>query len=82
MSKDIDGYDRDHLKAQLLAAIRSVGGTCPKTDAPMLLARAWGFARTGSNITAMVETILRSLVRAKKIESRGGQILVLRSPVT
>jgi hypothetical protein len=80
--KDIDGYDRDHLKAQVLAAIRAVGGTCLKADAPMLLARALGFARTGPNITAMVETILRSLVRAKQVESRGGQILVLRSPVT
>ena len=79
--KDMDGYDRDHLKAQLLTVIRAVGGTCSKTDAPMLLARALGFARTGPNITAMVETILRSLVRAKQIESRGGQIFVLRSPV-
>ena len=34
--------DRDHLKAQLLVAIRAVGGTCSKTDAPMLLARALG----------------------------------------
>jgi hypothetical protein len=80
--KDIGGYDRDHLKAQLLAAIRAVGGTCLKAEAPILLARALGFARTGPNITAMVEAIVRSLVRAKQIESRGGQILVLRSPVT
>lgn len=80
--KDIDGYDRDHLKAQLLVAIRAAGGTCLKADAPMLLARTLGFARTGPNITAMVETILRSLVGARQVESRGGQIFVLRSPVT
>ena len=82
LAKDIDGYDRDHLKAQLLAAIRAFGGTCPKPDAPMLLARALGFARTGTGITAIVESLLRSLVRGQQIESRGGQILVLRSPVT
>jgi hypothetical protein len=79
--KDIDGYHRDHLKAQLLAAIRAVGGTCPEADAPKLLARALGFARTGSNIAAVVETILRSLVRAQQVESRSGQISVLRSSI-
>lgn len=76
--KDIDGYDRDHLKAQLLAAIRAVGGTCPKIDAPMLLARALGFARTGAGITVVVESVLRSLVRAKLVESKAGQVRVLR----
>ena len=77
--KDIDGYDRDHLKAQLLAAIRAVGGTCLKADAPMLLARFMGFARTGTSITASVESLVRSLVRAKQVESRAGQIRVVRA---
>ena len=76
--KNIDGYDRDHLKAQLLAAIRAAGGGCAKSEAPMLLARALGFARTGPTIMAMVETILRSLVRAKLVESKAGQVRVLR----
>ncbi|MFO1262700.1 MAG: type ISP restriction/modification enzyme [Rhodoferax sp.] len=78
--KDISGYDLDHLKAQLLVAIRAVGGTCSKADAPMLLARALGFARTGPTITAMVESILRSLARAKLVASRAGQVSVLRAP--
>jgi hypothetical protein len=76
--KDIDGYDRDHLKGQLLAAMRSAGGSCAKADAPTLLARSLGFARTWPTITAMVETILRSLVRAKLVESKAGQIRTLR----
>ena len=76
--KDIDGYGRDHLKAQLLAAIRAAGGSCAKADAPTLLARALGFARTGAGIAAVVESLLRSLVRTKQVESRAGQIRVLR----
>jgi hypothetical protein len=76
--KDIDGYDRDHLKAQILAAMRAAGGSCAKADAPKLLARALGFARTGPIITAMVETILRSLVRAKLVEAKAGHMRVLR----
>ena len=76
--KDIDGYDRDHLKAQLLAAMRAAGGSCSKADAPALLARALGFARTGAGIAAVVESLLRSLVRTKQVEYRAGQIRVLR----
>jgi len=77
--KDIDGYDRDHLKAQLLVAIRAVGGTSTKSEAPMLLARALGFARTGAGIAAVVESLLRSLVRTKQVESRAGQVRVVRA---
>ena len=76
--KDIDGYDRDHLKAQLLAAMRAAGGSCAKADAPALLARALGFARRGAAIAAVVESLLRGLVRTKQLESRAGQIRVLR----
>jgi hypothetical protein len=79
--KDIDGYDRDHLKAQLLAAIRAAGGSCAKADAPMLLARALGFARSGAGIAAAVESLLRSLVRTKLLESKAGQIRVVRGGV-
>lgn len=77
--KDIDGYDRDHLKAQLLAAMRAAGGSCAKADAPTLLARALGFSRTGAGITAIVESLLRSLVRAKQVESRARQLRVVRA---
>ena len=73
--------DRDHLKAQLLAAIRATGGTCAKSEASMLLARALGFARTGAGIAAVVESLLRSLVRTKQVESRAGQIRVIRAGV-
>lgn len=76
--KDIDGYDRDHLKAQLWLPFgrRVVLGA--KADAPTLLARALGFARTGAGIAAVVESVLRSLVRTKQVESRARQIHVLR----
>ena len=63
---------------ELLAAIRAEGGTCAKADAPMLLARVLGFARTGASITATVDSILRSLVRAGLVESRAGEVRVLR----
>ncbi|TSA06667.1 MAG: hypothetical protein D4R79_18945 [Comamonadaceae bacterium] len=79
--KDIDRDDRDHLKAQLLAAMRAAGGSCAKADAPTLLARALGFARTGAGIAAVVESLLRSLVRTKQVESRAGQIRVVRAGV-
>lgn len=77
--KDMDGYDREHLKAQLLAAIRATGGTCAKAEAPMLLARALGFARTGAGIAAAVESVLRSLVRTKQVEAREGQLRVVHA---
>ncbi len=77
--KDIDGYSRDHLKAQLLAAIRAAGGVCSKADAPKLLARALGYARNGAGIAAVVESLVRSLVRAKQVESRAGQLRVVRA---
>lgn len=77
--KDIGGYDREHLKAQLLAAMRAAGGSCAKAEAPTLLARALGFARTGSGIAAVVESLLRGLVKTKQVESKAGQIRVLRA---
>ena len=76
--KDINGYHRDHLKTQLMAVIRAVGGTCSKTDAPMLLARALGFASTGTGIAAVVESVLRNLVRTKQVESKAALIRVLQ----
>jgi hypothetical protein len=44
----------------------------------MLLARFMGFARTGASITAMAESILRSLVRTKLVESVAGQVHLVR----
>lgn len=76
--KDINGYDREHLKTQLLAAMRAAGGSCAKADAPTLLARALGFARTGPGISSMFEVILRSLIRVKLVESKSGQIRAIR----
>jgi hypothetical protein len=78
LARNLDGYNREHLKAQLLAAIRAAGGTCQKADAPLLLARFLGFARTGSNIATAVDSLVRSLVREKQLESMAGQIHVLR----
>ena len=78
LARNIDGYNREHLKAQLLAAIRAAGGTCQKADAPLLLARFLGFARTGSSIAAAVDSLVRSLVRARQLESMAGHIHVLR----
>ncbi len=75
----IDGYSRDHLTAQLLAAMRAAGSACPRADAPRLLARALGYSRTGAGISAIVESLVRSLVRAKQVESRAGQLRVVRA---
>jgi hypothetical protein len=77
-AKGIDAYAREHLKVQLLMAMRATGGTCAKGDAALLLARALGFARTGPTITATVDSLVRSLIRAQRIESKGGQLRVLR----
>lgn len=40
--------------------------------------RGVGFARTVANITTTTESILRSLIRAKRVESKAGLIRVLR----
>jgi len=78
LSKDLDGYDRDHLKTQLLAAMRAAGGTCAKADASTLLARYMGFARTGPSIAAAVESLVRSLVRAGRLDVEAGQLSATR----
>ncbi len=77
MVRDIDGYKREHLKVQLLASIRAAGKRCSKAEAPLLLARALGFARTGSGIKTVVESLLRSLIRSKLLEANGDQLRVL-----
>ena len=77
--RDIEGYSRDHLKAQFLAAMRAAGNPCPRADAPRLLARTLGYSRTGAGVAALVESLLRSLVRAKQVESRAGQLRVVRA---
>jgi len=74
----MDGYDSAHLKDQLLTAMRAEGGTCQRADAPKLLARALGFARTGSSINTTVEALVRSLVRAGRLESKAGELSVIR----
>ncbi|MBP6720471.1 MAG: hypothetical protein KA173_16530, partial [Rhodoferax sp.] len=76
LARHMDDFDRDHLKAQLLTALRAEGGTCQQTDAPKLLARALGFARTGSSINTTVESLVRSLVRAGRLELKAGQLRV------
>ena len=58
--------------------LETAGGTCLKAQAPMLLARALVFARTGAGIAAVAESVLRSLVRAKQVESSAGQIRVVQ----
>jgi len=44
----------------------------------MLLARFMGFARTGTSINNTVEALVRSLVRAGRLESKAGQLTVTR----
>lgn len=76
--RNMDGYDSDHLKDQLLTAMRAEGGACQEVDVPKLLARALGFARTGSGIRATAETLVRSWVRAGRLGSKEGQLTVTR----
>ncbi len=75
LAKEVDGYDREHLKTQLRAA----GGTGTKADATLLLARFMGFARTGSSIATVVESLVRNLLRAKVVVSESGQFRAVRS---
>ncbi len=74
--RDIDEYDRNHLKGQLVAALRAQGGWGDKAAVPQLMARWMGFGRTGKNIVAAADSLLRSLVRTGVVEADSGQIRI------
>ncbi|MBG9389005.1 type ISP restriction/modification enzyme [Caenimonas aquaedulcis] len=77
--RDIDRYERDHLKSQLLAALRSQRGWVEKADVPKVLARWLGYARTGAKISEATESLLRSLARSGQLELTADGIRVAKT---
>lgn len=77
--RDIDGYERDHLKLQLVAALRAQRGWVVRTEAPKVLARWMGFARTGAKIVEATESLLRALARSRQVELTGDAVRTARA---
>jgi hypothetical protein len=77
--RDIDGYDRDHLKVQLVSALRAQPGRVDRAGVPKVLARWLGYARTGAKIVAATESLLRALARSGQVELTGDAVRVARA---
>jgi len=77
--RDIDGYDRDHLKVQLVAALRAQRGWVDRAEAPKVLARWLGFARTGAKIVAATKSLLRALARSGQVELTADRIRIAKA---
>jgi len=78
-ARSIDGYDKDFLKDQFLAALSAQsGGYVEREDALRAFARWMGFLRTGSRIVEHGEAVVRSLVRTKRLLVQGS--CVKRAP--
>jgi hypothetical protein len=69
VSRTIEGYDRGFLKRHLQGVI--TGSWCDRAEVSVRFARALGFARTGPKIEAVVESLVRSCLRAGDIEAIG-----------
>ena len=69
VSRTIEGYDRGFLKRHLQGVI--TGAWCDRAEVSVRFARALGFARTGPKIEAVVESLVRSCLRAGDIEAIG-----------
>lgn len=76
--RDIDGYDRDHLKVQLVAALRAQRGWVDRAKAPKVLARWLGYARTGAKIAVATESLVRALARSGQLELSADRIRVAK----
>ena len=66
LTKNIDGYERDFLKQQLLRVIR--GSWMDKAEVPKRFARGLGFARIGPVIESTVESLIRAAIRSGDVE--------------
>ena len=73
-ARSIEDYERDALKAQVLAVVRAQRAWVPREDVPRLLARWLGFGRTGGRIVEATESVLRSLVRAGELQAQDGAV--------
>ncbi|MEO7369025.1 MAG: hypothetical protein ABIZ36_13800 [Gemmatimonadaceae bacterium] len=70
--RSIEHYEREFLKQQLLAAL---GRTwIPRADAPRLLARWLGFARTGGVIERTTRSLINGLIRTGRVEADAERI--------
>jgi len=77
--RDIDGYDRDHLKVQLIAVLRAQRGWVDRAEAPKVLARWLGYARTGAKIAVATESLVRALARSGQLELSADRIRVVKA---
>jgi hypothetical protein len=77
--RDIDGYDRDHLKVQLIAVLRAQRGWVDRAEAPKVLARWLGYARTGAKIAEATESLVRALARSGQLELSADRIRVVKA---
>lgn len=73
-TRSIEDYERDALKAQVLAVVRAQRAWVPREDVSRLLARWLGFGRTGTRIVEATESVLRSLVRSGDLRSQDGAV--------
>ncbi len=73
-TRSIDDYERDALKAHMLAVVRAQRAWVPRDEVPRLLARWLGFGRTGARIVDATESVLRSLVRTGELQSQDGAV--------
>ena len=69
LARNIDGYDRDFLKQNLLSCLTKTW--CDKAEVPLRFARALGFARTGPKIEELVWSLMASLKRTGATEGFG-----------
>lgn len=77
--RDIDGYDRDHLKTQLVAALRAQRGWVDRAAAPKVLARWLGFARTGAKIVEATESLIRALGRSGQVDLTTDRVRIAKA---
>ncbi len=70
--RSIEHYDREFLKQQFLAALGRTWIT--RADAPRLLARWLGFARTGGVIEQTTRSLINGLIRTGHITAQGDWI--------
>lgn len=72
LSRSIEGYEREFLKTQFLAALGRKW--MPRTEAAQAFARWLGFARTGATIATTAASLINGLLRERRIESDGAFI--------
>ncbi len=74
-ARNIDDFDRGHLKDQFVAALAAESsGYVERADAIRAFARWLGFARTGEKIEATALSLINGLLREGRLEASGSMI--------